>query len=333
MTTIQNVNDLAPHAAPMQGEGTLRREHWLDRLSVGQKLGLMALVMGVPVVTLSASQLYQGFQAGNRSVAELGGLHTLATLSALQASLYDFTSGHVSRDAAATLAGQTHTEASLSALSGRLSGQAASQMPMLRTSWASLLEYSRTRDTFTVINNYQTLLQTNQQPLTEAILSDAGLDLERSPVIEALLTSSKQAALLTRQLQLLSMDAVLLREPSDAGLEAQLTQRNMYIAADALASYQIALNHAYTLDATLKQRLGDLNATAVAAAQQALDLTQQTLNSGLVTPALIQSYAASLDGLSRGAQATAADMERQIRVRTRQDFLHLGLLTALVLGA
>ncbi|THF87280.1 methyl-accepting chemotaxis protein [Deinococcus sp. KSM4-11] len=333
MTTIQNLNNLAPNAAPHQGEAPLRREHWLDRLSVSQKLGLMALVMGAPVIALSASQLYQGFQTGSRSVAELGGLQDLSTLTALQSSLYTFTSGHVARNAKVTQQGKTQTEANLNALTARLRGQAATELPTLRTSWNSLLEYSRTRDTFTVINNYQTLLQTNQQPLTEAILSDAGLDLERSPEIEALLASSKQAALLTRQLQLLSMDAVLLREPSAAGLEAQLTQRNMYMASDALASYQIALNHAYSLDPSLKQRLGDLNTTAVTAAQQALDLTQQVLNSGMVTPALVQAYTASLDGLGKGYQATVADLDRQIRARMRQDFLHLGLLTALVLAA
>ncbi|GHF36811.1 twitching motility protein PilJ [Deinococcus metalli] len=333
MTTITPLTDLAPTPAHGRPGATLRRDHWLDRLSVGQKLGLMALVLGVPVLGLSASQLSQGLQTGSRSAAELRGLQDAATLAALQSGLYAFTSGHVARDSAATRAGLDATRTNLAILTERLGGDAAGQLGALQRSWQSLQDYARTRDTFTVINNYQTLVQTHQQPLTEAIFAEAGLDLERSPVIESLLTSSRQAALLTRQLQLLSLDAALLREPSSAGLEARLTERNMFMAADALASYQIALNRAFTLQPDLKERLGEAGGAATAAAQQALDLTDQTLASGLVTPALLKAYSAGLETLDREYRAVVVEMDRQIRDRMRQDLLKLGLLTVLVLGA
>lgn len=333
MTTIHSVNDLAPPPTQVPASAPRRHEHWLDRLSVGQKLGLMAVILGVPVLGLSVSQLSQGFQMGRRSAAELRGLQHLNTLSAMQTGLYRFTAGHVARSPAATQQGLTETQVHLAALTAQLGSRAETELQGLETSWASLQDYARTRDDFTVVNNYQTLLQTNQQPLTEAISSATSLDLERSSAIAALLAADKQAAILTRQLQLLSMDAELLRTPSSAGLEAMLTQRNMFMAADALASYQIAMNRAYALQPDVKQRLGDLGAGAATAAQTALDLTEQTLSSGLVTPALIRAYGAGLDALAKGMQATRADMDTQIRARMQRDYLNLGLLTALVLAA
>ncbi|AAF12433.1 methyl-accepting chemotaxis protein [Deinococcus radiodurans] len=314
-----------------------QRSGLLGRLGIGQKLGLMALSLGVPVVGLAAWQATQQLSRINHTVTQLHGLQQTEPLAAVQSGMYLYVYGLTHDDPQERAKGEKEASQGFATLAPLLRGRPAQQLKATQQDWQALQLTADSADSRAILGAYEALSRNNQQLLVDDMLSAAGLDSEQDPALGSLIMANqRRIPKLSSELQLAALTADMLTlTPNDAGLRQQLL-RHTAIISDVLDAYRGDLARAYSLRPELRQTLQAPTDKMTRAIDDSLQRAQAGLDKGTYGDALAKSYSLSLNSLRDSYIATITSVGQELLGRAKGGYVTLALqfgLLLLLLGA
>lgn len=305
---------------------TIRKQGWLDNAAVSRKLGLIALVLGVPIFALSGIIIKERWDKAESTKQELYGLQKTAPLSEISSGIYLYADAYLQGNKKNIKSGIERATINVEALKPQLSNRSLNSLITLEVKWKEMSDLDHPKTDYELIKIYEDIIQNHQQKIVEEMLSDAGLSSDPDKLTSAtIMANQRTLPKIAGGLQLATVSArAMIRNPHDLSIRDQV-RRDLILASNDIASYERDLKRAYALDPLLESEVGNTNQKMINISSKTVASLLQSVSSGKITQLQINNIYASLNALRESYIATITSLAHRLIDRTKAAYINMAL--------